>query len=129
MPIVGDYGGTVLDLTNEMEAVGGASSAFIDQWHFSPAFHARLADSLNELSSRLISQMPNDAHVSNLFMLGAPEESPGENVVIYDGDPDEELEVLNELPASQILVYPDELMQIVNPPGNERAEFERQELR
>ena len=129
VPMVQDYGGTVLDLTSEMQAIGGASSAFIDQWHFSPSFHARLADSLNEISNRLLPQTPDETHVSNLFMLGAPEEPLSENVIMFEGDPDDELCAMAALSASQILIYPDELTQIVNPTGNERAEFERQDLR
>jgi hypothetical protein len=129
VPIVTEYGGHVLNLTSEMGAVGGAATALIDQWHFSTAFHAHLANRLHDLTRHLLSQTPNDGHISNQYMLGGPEGKPGDDVVIYDGDPADELTVLNGLSPSQILLYPSELAQTENPTGNERAEFERQSLR
>jgi hypothetical protein len=129
VPTVMDYGGHILDLTNEMEAVGGASSAFIDQWHFSPVFHEHLAGTLHNLAQELLPKTPDADHVSNQYMLGGPEGRPDDDVIIYEGDPVDELSVLSKLSLAQILLYPDELTKIVNPTGNERAEFERQDLR
>ena len=128
VPIVIRYGGHVFDLTREMEAVGGASLALIDQWHFSPAYHQHIAKEMHSLARRLLPGTPGDEHISNQYMLDAPE-ARSDDVVLYEGDLAGELEALSKLSETQILVYPEELVKTSNPIGKERAEFERQELR
>jgi hypothetical protein len=129
VPTVTEYGGHILDLTNEMEAIGGATSAFIDQWHFSPVFHEHLAGALHDLARRLLPETPDIDHISNQYMLGGPEMPPNGDIVFYYGDRADEASMLSKLSPSQILLYPDELGKIVNPTGNDRGEFERQALR
>ena len=51
------------------------------------------------------------------------------DVVIYTGDPANELAVLQYLPSEKILVYPSELGEIDNPRGDDRAAFEKQAAR
>lgn len=131
IPLVNAYGGAVLDTTVLMNEVGGAKSAFIDQWHFSEAFHARIAEVLEERTRALLAEAPGPGHVSHDYMLGAPISSnpPPETVVVYEGDPANEIPLLRLLKSEQILVYPSELGEIDNPLGDDRAEFEKQAAR
>jgi len=128
-PIVEAYGGKVLDLTAEMDAVGGAGEAFIDQWHFTPAFHIHLAEALHRQARRLVRAAPGPGHVSHDYMLGSPDGPVAHDVILYNGEPEAELEQFTRLGPQQIMLYPDELKLIDNPRGNDRAEFEKQAVR
>ncbi len=126
-PVVEGYGGVVLGLTELMEEIGGPEMALIDQWHFSEAFHACNAEELDALSRRLLLEVPRADHVSRDYMLGAPGGGALlDDVVLYEGDPENEIATLRSLSAEQILLYPSELGEINNPRGNDRAEFEKQ---
>jgi hypothetical protein len=125
-PIVEAYGGVVLDMTAEMDVVGGAGQAFIDQWHFTPAFHTHIAEVLHRRASLLVPNAPSSHHISHDYMLGSPEGPESRDVIIYDGAPADELNTLLSLEPEQIMVYPSELGPIDNPTGNDRAEFEKQ---
>ena len=60
-------------------------------------------------------------------MLGAPSGSNTDpNVVIFEGDPANELPCFRSLPPEKILLYPAELGEIDNPRGDDRATFEKQ---
>jgi hypothetical protein len=126
IPIVEAYGGVVLDMTVEMERIGGAEQAFIDQWHFTPEFHAQIAEALHRRASRLVPTAPDARHVSHNYMLGSPNGPESRDVICYDGEPADELDTLLSLGPEQIMVYPSELGPIDNPTGNDRAEFEKQ---
>ncbi len=126
LPVMESYGCTVLDLTGQMMAFGGPERALIDQWHFSPEFHAHLADVLDPLCRSLIEHGQSGDHVSHRYMLGGRVGKIDEHVVIHKGDVDDEVRVLNELPQSAILVYTTEIETVDNPRGNDRAEFEKQ---
>lgn len=128
-PIVEAYGGVILDMTLEMDAVGGAGEAFIDQWHFTPAFHIQLADALHCQARRLVRSAPGPGHVSHDYMLGSPDGPLARNVILYDGEPEAELEQFPRLGPEQIMLYPNELGPIDNPRGNDRVEFEKQAVR
>ncbi len=125
-PIVEAYGGLVLDMTAEMNAVGGAEQAFIDQWHFTPAFHAHIAEALHRRTALLLPDAPGAGHISHDYMLASPDGSQPQDVVLYEGAPEKELDALLSLGSEQIMIYPSELGQIDNPTGNDRAEFEKQ---
>jgi hypothetical protein len=126
-PILAGYGASTLDLTALMNEVGGPGDAFIDQWHFSETFHARIATALDAKARALLPKGPGAHHVSHRYMLGAPcAEANDADVVIYSGDPVGELAALDALPPAKILIYPDELGEIVNPRGDDRATFEKQ---
>ena len=124
VPVVAVYGGAVLYMTVEMDALGGANQAFIDQWHFTSAFHAHLAKALHHEASLLIPSAPGAGHVSHDYMLGSPDSPKSDDVILYEGEPIDELEAFSRLGPKQIMVYPSEFGPIDNPRGNHRVEFE-----
>ncbi len=127
VPMVNAYEGKVLDLTALMEELGGAEMALIDQWHFSEAFHERIAVELGSLTRDLLRGVPGAGHISGDYMLGAPSsDAPPDEVVMFEGDTADEVAAMRALSVDQILLYPAELGEIDNPRGNDRAEFERQ---
>lgn len=128
-PVVEAYGGAVLDMTAEMDVVGGADQAFIDQWHFTPRFHAHIAKALHRRARLLMPDAPGAGHISHKYMLGSPDGPEPRDVVVYDGGPADELDTLLSLGPEQIMIYPSELGPIDNPRGNDRAEFEKQAVR
>ncbi len=129
VPIMERYGCSILDLTQLMNDLGGPNAALIDQWHFSPAFHARLADVLHERCKVLLAETPSPSHVSHDYILGAPEDDVPDTVVIHEGQASDELDAIAMLSPEQILLYPSELKGIDNPRGEDRAEFERHAVR
>jgi len=130
VPVVESYGGSVLNMTELMNEVGGPEVAFIDQWHFSEAFHAHIAEVLDRRASVLLAETPGPQHVSHRYMLGAPKDHGlHPDVVIHQGGPADELSVLRSLSPEKILLYPAELGEIDNPRGNDRATFEKQAVR
>ena len=128
-PIVEAYGGVVLDMTAEMNAVGGAEKAFIDQWHFTATFHLHLAKVLHQQVRLLLPTAPGAEHISHSYMLGSPDNPKSRDVILYEGEPADELGMFARLAPEQIMVYPSELGPIDNPRGNDRAEFEKQAVR
>jgi hypothetical protein len=126
-PVVESYDCAVLEMTQLMNDAGGPREAFIDQWHFSEVFHARIAAALDAQARVLLSPGAGPGHVSHRYMLGAPAGQAVEpDVVIYEGDPADELRALRALPAEKILLYRSELGDIDNPRGDDRSEFEKQ---
>ena len=125
-PVLEAYQCDTVDMTHLMNEFGGPNEAFIDQWHFSPAFHARIADELDHRCRALLPKTPSSQHVSHSFMLGKPETDLPDTVVIYTGEVADELTAFDQLNSEQILVYPTELEGIDNPIGSDRAEFEKQ---
>ena len=123
------YGGHVLNLTSLVDQQGGPAQAFIDQWHFSSAFHNHLAGALDMRVQALLPETPDEHHVSHEYMLGPISNAGRPEVAVYTGDAAGELDALANLGSDQILVYPEELSDIVNPVGNDRAEFEMQAQR
>jgi hypothetical protein len=70
LPVAQRFGARWLDLHALMQANGGAGACLIDQWHFSKAFHAAVANELHRLLERdLPSQVPSNDHISRSFML------------------------------------------------------------
>ncbi len=126
LPVMNAYGCEVLDLTDLMTGFGGPERALIDQWHFSPEFHAHLAEVLDERCRGLIERAPAPNHVSHRYMLGGGDGELDEHVVLHRGDESDEARLLENLPAADILVYAAEIETIDNPRGDDRAEFERQ---
>lgn len=124
-----DYGCGVLDLTGLMTEIGGPEKALIDQWHFSPAFHKEIAKRLAASVTRMLEDAPAPGHVSHDFMLGPSTGTLPPDVIIHRRTPEDELEALAVLAPEQILVYPDELNDIDNPRGNDRAELQKQAIR
>lgn len=126
VPVVEAYGGAVLDLTALMNEIGGERAALIDQWHFSEAFHALIARALDQLVRELLPGVQGPNHISCDYMLAAEQPDPiPEEIVVFDPESGDELQVLKTLPESHILLYPSEFGEIDNPRGNDRAEFER----
>jgi hypothetical protein len=64
------YGAVVFDVDRLMRAEGGPARCLIDQWHFSPQFHARVAETLHGLVRDLARRAPASDHVSSQFMTG-----------------------------------------------------------
>ncbi|HUT49665.1 MAG TPA: hypothetical protein VM325_10005 [Alphaproteobacteria bacterium] len=126
LPVIESYGAHILDLTVLMDDLGGPRQALIDQWHFSPAFHARLAEALDDQVRALLPDAPGPDHVSHKFMLGPATGAVPPEVIVHAGGAGDELAALAALGPGQILVYPGELSGIDNPRGNDRAEFEKQ---
>jgi hypothetical protein len=122
------YGCRVLDLTDLMNEFGGPEVALIDQWHFSPAFHEAIAARLAAMVSELASDWTGPEHVSHDFMLGTSARPLPSDVVVYTGSKDDEMQVLDNLAAGQILVYPEEIEAFDNPRGNDRAELQKQDI-
>ncbi len=116
----------VCNLTDLMEKVGGPTAALIDQWHFSPAFHAALAEKLDLICRPLVRRFPDEKHVSHDYMLGSPDDIPPDDLILRDGPGEDEVDALRALRPEQILIYRSELTEIANPRGNDRAEFEKQ---
>ncbi len=123
------YGCAVLDLTKLMTECGGPCEALIDQWHFSPGFHQKIADRLAISVSAMLKETAGPGHVSHDFMLGPSSGPLPGAVIVHEGSPVDELELLAGLGEEQILVYPDELTDIDNPRGNDRAELQKQAIR
>lgn len=123
---VAPYGATVIDLTALMQEMGGPEAAFIDQWHFSRAFHARLAEILDVEARRLLPHAAGTDHVSHAYMLGPVPAEPRAEVVLHEGGAAEEPAALKALGPEQILVYAREVENLENPRGDDRAEFETQ---
>ena len=126
LPVMNAYGCEVVDLTELMTSFGGPERALIDQWHFSPQFHARLAEVLDERCRSLVERAPEPNHVSHRYMLGGGDGELDEHVVLHRGDESNEARLLEKLPPADILVYAAEIETIDNPRGDDRAEFERQ---
>jgi len=128
-PIAEAYDARYLDLTALMEDAGGPAASFIDQWHFSPAFHARLADELDRICRAELEHAIGPDHVSHRFMLGPVAGDIPRTVQVLEGYSDSETKTLSAAPKEDILVYKSEIETINNPRGNDRAEFERQATR
>lgn len=126
LPVMEAYGCEVVDLTELMASFGGPDRALIDQWHFSPEFHAHLAEVLDERCCGLVERAPAPDHVSHRYMLGRGDAEIEEHVFVHRSDVGDEARLLAELPPTDILVYAAEIETIDNPRGHDRAEFERQ---
>jgi hypothetical protein len=130
VPIVNAYGGSIFDMTKFMTEFGGADKAFIDQWHFSESFHAAIAVELDTRVRTLLPSICSPEHISHRYILGgSPSGTSGSDVVLYSGNPANELMALQSLPAEKILLYPDELGGIDNPRGDDRLTFGKQTVR
>ena len=86
-PIVEAYGGVVLDMTAEMNAVGFTDDAFIDQWHFSATIGLHLAKVLHQQVRLLLPTAPGADHISHSYMLGSPDNPKSRDVIPYEGEP------------------------------------------
>lgn len=97
VPMVEGYGARVLDLDALMRDHGGAAECLLDQWHFTPRFHATIAARLANIidESRAELALPSD-HLSRRFMLSRRPE--GDRFGLY-----------GELPACEawIAAHPD----------------------
>ncbi len=79
-PMTEAYGGTVFDTDALMRETGGPGACLIDQWHFSPAFHAVVADKLGETTRALAASCGADGAQRRFTMPGI---MPGEPVLVY----------------------------------------------
>ena len=69
-PVLEAYGAHVLDAHALMQASGGPSACLIDQWHFSPLFHAGLAEALEAMLPAVAGQAETGpGHISHRFMV------------------------------------------------------------
>ncbi|MBL27195.1 MAG: hypothetical protein CMM50_06555 [Rhodospirillaceae bacterium] len=68
------WGATVLDLDALMRAQGGPSACLLDQWHFTPAFHAAIAEALEAMIVRTAPAA--DAALAGPIMPGDRPEGP-----------------------------------------------------
>lgn len=127
--VMAAYGCHTIDMTRVMTEFGGAEEAFIDQWHFSPGFHAHLAEILDRRCREILKECPGADHVSHEFMLACPDRDVPPSVSVYDGEAADEVSALAALGEEQILVYATELESIDNPRSNDREAFERQAIR
>jgi hypothetical protein len=85
-PVVTAYDALWLDLHKLVGAVGGFSQALIDQWHFSKAFHARIASSLSQIVESAQSEFTLvNGHASRGFMMAR---ALGEEPVVLVGSKD-----------------------------------------
>lgn len=84
VPMVEEWGGAVVDLNELMAAEGGAAGCLIDQWHFSPAFHAAIAARLEGLIGGGLDALPGD-HVSRRCIVPGP---VGELPLVLCGAPE-----------------------------------------
>ncbi len=124
-----DYGCEVFDLTGLMTEIGGPEKALIDQWHFSPAFHQEIAKRLAASVTVMLKNAPGPSHVSHDFMLGPSTGTLPPDVIVHKGTPGDEPGALAALGPEQILIYPDELSDLDNPRGYDRAELQKQAIR
>lgn len=127
---IAPFGAHVVDLNGLMAAAGGATVCLLDQWHFTPRFHALIADNLLDLIAGEVAAMRSTAAgpSRNVIVPGAkvdPASLP--NVRVLDGsgkERDEEaLRILASQPNVAAVVYPEELNSIDNPVGDDRKEY------
>lgn len=84
-PLAKAYGATVLDLDALMRAKGGPGACLIDQWHFSPAFHAAVAQALlRDLGKRAKAETPACPAAADYILPGA---LPAEPVLVHGAGP------------------------------------------
>jgi hypothetical protein len=148
------WGATYVDLQALMAASGGESACLLDQWHFTEAFHQRVADTLYALVSAELDAVPLASdHASHaaivpgkpgggaLMVTGDEAQAWCEQVVgRFDANPvslgdaacldaativlvepvekrDETArDLLDKCPSSTIVIYPEEIDGIENPP-------------
>jgi hypothetical protein len=178
-PVAAAYDVITIDLNGLVKSNGGFGASLIDQWHFSPSFHALIAEELATIISRCGDDLIlPESHMSHQFMLARPLD--GQPVILWgdadttdawvDANPNANVEaviltaeasgkysqkrrraelrdlnslsaqiviaasanpvdaateahLLKKLPQRTILVYPEELREIYNPIGNERASY------
>lgn len=79
-------GGQVIDLNDLMETSGGAEDCLLDQWHFTPSFHAIVAEKLSRTLGDLVDHdLSAPGPASSAFMLPAP---PGDTEIALIGPAD-----------------------------------------
>lgn len=84
-PLAKAYGATVVDLDRLMQDKGGPGACLIDQWHFSPAFHAAVAQALlRDLRRRAKAKTPAAPAGGDYIMPGG---LPGETVLVHGTGP------------------------------------------
>lgn len=84
-PLAKAYGATVIDLDRLMRDKGGPGACLIDQWHFSPAFHAAVAQALLRDIRRRAKANPPAAPASREHIL--PGRMPAEPVLLHGANP------------------------------------------
>lgn len=85
--VLGRWGATYVDLQALMEESGGESACLLDQWHFTEAFHSRVADKLFGVISReleAVVPLPPDHASRNFIVPGKAGDTP--MVVVGEGN-------------------------------------------
>lgn len=65
-PMAENYGARILDLDSLMAENGGPAECLIDQWHFTPNFHAAIAQEIQSMLRGLESAAPADISRKNI---------------------------------------------------------------
>ncbi|MBK8906485.1 MAG: hypothetical protein IPM60_00835 [Rhodospirillales bacterium] len=110
-PVVKDYDALLLDLDQLMARHGGPGECLIDQWHFTPRFHAAIADALETMIKQLEPLELSIDHVSRRFLFAR---EAGDTAVSLCGS--------SEACAAWAAKHPDVGVDVCFRPGDDRRD-------